>query len=250
MSTTPYTLIDTGAAPFTGTAAQTILASAAPDIDDTDPDDEFGFRVVCQILQATDATQSLHIDILLGGEVARRDTFLSIGSSSELRVLRSNYTIYVTDSTHALVLARPTLSAAGQNGNDIRSRGVAAQDVAFDVSGAIEVDFQVTLSADDAVDYVCTPIRIQGYKVYPTEASGAAVTGIKGDDEVTYRTGNVNMTAADIGAADADLLGYPVVYDTDDARPDATKVWWDTADQPVIGDSAVEGDYWITETEI
>ena len=37
-----------------------------------------------------------------------------------------------------------------------------------------------------------------------TISGGGAVSGVKGDAESTYRTGNVNLTAANIGAVDLD----------------------------------------------
>ena len=43
------------------------------------------------------------------------------------------------------------------------------------------------------------------------QTPSGAITGVKGDDEETYRTGNINMTCEDIGAADATH-----VHSTDD----------------------------------
>ena len=71
---------------------------------------------------------------------------------------------------------------------------------------------------------------------------GSDVTGVKGDSESTYRTGNVNLTAANIGAAAADhkhvfiyedLIANPLhrLYVTGsnnirvDARADANSGW-------------------------
>lgn len=64
-------------------------------------------------------------------------------------------------------------------------------------------------NSKDVAGYVAAPTSSNTNKVWGTDGSGnpswrdetGAVTGVKGNAESTYRTGNVNLTPANIGAA-------------------------------------------------
>jgi hypothetical protein len=210
VSTTPYHVEDlVGAAAFTGTAAHTLCASPLDDIgDDCDPGDRFEFYVAASILNSTGSARQLHLDMLLDGTIAHRETIASIGTNASPRFLVARYTMVILDSTTAFVGCDITLSGTGFVGPNPRyAANPADPDPTIDTSLAIPVDFQVTLSANDSDDLVCTPKLILGDKVLNSPGGGGGViTSVNGQAGP-----DVTLTAADVDALGVEYAGLPVV---------------------------------------
>ncbi len=105
--------------------------------------------------------------------------------------LNEGVTVHIKFVNENLADNPPTLNIAGTGAKPIVQYGSTAVGTISDTSGW-QAGAVLTLTYD-GISWV----RDQGYNSH-------AITGIKGDAEVSYRTGNVNLTAANIGAATTD----------------------------------------------
>jgi hypothetical protein len=109
----------------------------------------------------------------------------------------------VEDIAQAIV----TLSGTGFIGPNPRyASNPADPDPTIDIANPIPVDFQVTLNANDATDYVCTPKLVQGDKILNSPGGAGGVASVNGDSGP-----DVTITAASINALDINFAGFPLV---------------------------------------
>jgi len=88
-----------------------------------------------------------------------------------------------------------------------------------------ETDADIVLVEKGSGKYQGQASNVQdALKEVYTMAQTGGVTGVKGDAEVNYRTGNVSLTAADVGAVSKSDIGYVEISDTGATLTDAQKL--------------------------